>query len=339
MKIALNTPMYNKEIEEAALGALRNERYVLGESVWKFEEAFAKYIGVDYAISCSSGTMAFWLILNSLKAKKVLVPSLTFHTVASVVKLLRRELVFGDVNLGDACLYKSIPDGLSVATHLYGNFCNVAHLKEGVVEDCSQAAGLEWRGKKAGSFGNAGFFSLYTTKNLSCLGDGGVITTDDEKLAKEARMIGDCGRNSEGEHVRVGITSRLNTVNAAIALVQLKHLDEWNQKRMALRDRYMEKLPPEVKVLSNGVVHQMVARVKGRDKLAKYLRQNGIETGIHYKVPLHMQKPLYRKGLTLPNAEVLCGEVLSLPISPSLTFREVDYVCEKVNEWYGSERR
>ena len=150
----------------------------------------------------------------------------------------------------------------------------------------------------------------------------------------------------------MGITSRLNTVNAAIARVQLKHLDEWNQKRMALRDRYVERLPYGVKVLSNGVVHQMVIRValsrttlesKGgmlcsrkqeRDHLAKHLEWNGIETGVHYRTPLHMQKPFYKKGVSLPHSEVLCEEILSLPISPSLMFNEVDFIAEKVGEWY-----
>ena len=340
MKIALNAPMYSKEMEGAALNALRNEKYVLGKSVYKFEEEFAKYIGVDYAVSCSSGTMAFWLILNSLKVKEVMIPALSFHTMASAVKLQRKKLIFGDVNLRDACIYGSSKSGLTVATHLYGNFCDLEYDRIPlVVEDASQAAGLSYAGKKAGSFGKAAFFSLYTTKNLSCLGDGGIITTNDTQLANEIAMIADCGRNHKGEHVRMGITSRLNTVNAAIARVQLKHLDEWNQKRMALRDRYVEKLSQEVKVLSNGVVHQMVIRIEGRDKLAKHLKQNGIETGVHYRIPLHMQEPFYRKDLCLPNAEVLCDEILSLPISSSLTFEEVDFVCEVVGEWYERNRR
>ena len=333
--IALNMPMYNSEMKKAALEALSNEKYVLGESVYKFEEEFAKYIGVDYAVSCSSGTMAFWLILNSLKTKKVTVPANTFHTVASVVKLQKKQLVFGDVNLKDACLYKEAPLGVTIATHLYGNFCEVAYYEGAdIIEDCSQSAGLSYGRQKAGSFGKAGFFSLYTTKNLSCLGDGGIITTDDTQLANEIDMVADCGRNHKGEHVRMGITSRLNTVNAAIALVQLKHLDEWNRKRMELRDRYNKGLPEEIKVLSNGVVHQMVIRVKKRDELAKYLKQNGIGTGVHYRVPLHMQGPFYKKGVLLPHSEVLCEEILSLPISPSLTFGEVDFIAEKVGEFY-----
>ena len=332
--IALNQPMYNKEMEEVALEALRNEKYVLGESVYKFEEEFADYIGVDYAVSCSSGTMAFWLILNSLKVKDVMIPTNTFHTVASVVKMLGKELMFADVRLDDACMNWIPKEALGVATHLYGNFCNVAHSKYDVIEDCSQAAGLSYRKQKAGSFGKAGFFSLYTTKNLSCLGDGGIITTNDMELANEIGMIADCGRNHKGEHVRMGITSRLNTVNAAIARVQLKHLDKWNLRRVALRDRYKERLPEEIEVLSNGVTHQMVIRVEGRDELAKYLEQNGIETGVHYRVPLHIQKPFYKKGVSLPNSEVLCDEVLSLPISPKLMFEEVDFVCEVIRGWY-----
>ena len=337
--IALNIPIYNFEMRKAALEALSNEKYVLGESVYKFEENFAKYIGVDYAISCSSGTMAFWLILNILKAKKVIVPANSFHTVASVVKMLGKELIFADVRQDDACMDWIPQKELAVATHLYGNFCDVAHSKYDVIEDCSQAAGLSYGKQKAGSFGEAGFFSLYTTKNLSCLGDGGIVTTNDTQLANEIGMVANCGRNHKGEHVRLGITSRLNTVNAAIARVQLKHLDEWNQRRMALRDRYVEKLPPEIKVITNGVAHQMVIRVEGRDKLAKYLEQNGIETGVHYRVPLHMQEPFYKKGVSLPHTEVLCDEILSLPISPSLMFNEVDFITEKVGEWYERNRR
>lgn len=343
--IPLNQPVWNKEMQKAALNALNNEKYVLGESVFKFEEEFAKYIGVDYAIGCSSGTMAEWLLLQAIKPKTVVVPDNTFHTVASVVRLQRRQLQLGDVDEQNACM-ESVTFGKTgktcvIATHLYGNLCKtVTHdyaKKVLFIEDCSQAAGLNFKEKKkAGSVGFAGFFSLYTTKNLSCLGDGGIITTNDKKLAKTVRSIGNCGRDLDRRHIQLGITSRLNTVNAAIARVQLKYLDKWNLHRQKLRDLYAKNLPP-THILSQGVCYQMVIRLNdasSRLNFMNFLKERGIQTSIHYPTPIHLQKPFRKIKAHCPIAEDLSNRIVSLPMSPKLTKKEVLKVCESIWDWY-----
>jgi len=341
--IPLNEPIMTSEMKKAALDVLSSEKLVLGESVFKFEENFAKYIGVDHAVSCSSGTMALWLILQSMpQVKKIVIPANTFHTMASVAKLQNIEIEFCDVAF-DACMpkRKTKPNEYLLATHLYGNYCSAAKC-ERVIEDCSQAAGLSHSGRRAGSFGEAGFFSLYTTKNLTCGGDGGIITTNNAEIADKCRSLANCGRmpgKDSNEHLVAGITSRLNTVNAAIANIQLKYLDNWNLHRMFVRSWYAENLRTlrptfHPSIISDGVCHQMVMYVNGsRDELRQFLRKNNVETGIHYPVPLHKQVPFYQPNLELPIAEELSEHIVSLPISPRLSKRKVKHVCNLIAKW------
>jgi dTDP-4-amino-4,6-dideoxygalactose transaminase len=213
-----------------------------------------------------------------------------------------------------------------------------------IVEDACQAHGAEYDGKKAGSLGLAGCFSFYSSKNMTVGGDGGMITTDDEDLADAARSFRDCGRASRYEMSRVGYTSRLNTVNAAIGRVQLKSLDKWNSIRRGIANLYRRELegvegitlPPAEGSKETPVYHLFVIRSQRRDRIMKHLEENGIESAIHYPIPIHLQAPYLRKyGFSegsFPVSEKLAKEVLSLPMHPMLTEQEVRQVSETVRE-------
>jgi len=219
-----------------------------------------------------------------------------------------------------------------------------------IIEDACQAHGALYKGRKAGSLGDAACFSFYATKNMTVGGDGGMITTDDDRLAADLRKLRDCGRVSRYVHDVFGFTARLNTANAAFGRVQLKHLDEWNERRRAIARRYAEKLKdvPEVVLPPMGskdivpVFHLFVIQVDDRDALARSLEARNIDTAVHYPVPIHLQ-PVYKDAFgfskgSYPESERLADRVLSLPVFPTLTDEEVDRVCEAVIDHYGGKK-
>jgi len=235
---------------------------------------------------------------------------------------------------------------------LYGNPARMDELMEAagervrVVEDACQAHGAVYKGKRCGAWGNAGCFSFYTTKNMTVGGDGGMVTTNDERLANDIRKLRDCGRVSRYEHDVFGFTSRLNTANAAFGRVQLRHLEEWNERRRSLARRYSERLKEVVEISlpplgSKDVVpvfHLFVIRAGDRDALAKHLASEEVETGVHYPMPIHLQ-PVYRDAYgfsegSYPAAEKLAATSLSLPLFPTMKDEQVDEVCEHIIEHY-----
>jgi dTDP-4-amino-4,6-dideoxygalactose transaminase len=342
---------------EAVNHALRNERLVLGESVFKFEEAFARYTGTKHAVSVSSGTDALQLVFIALglKGRGVITSPLSFVATANSVIQADGRPYFADAseidyNLDPVAARSSWREGTAAVlpVHLFGQPAQMDELVEladergaVVVEDACQAHGAIYRGSKAGSIGKAGCFSFYPTKNMTVGGDGGMITTDDEQLAKALAKLRDCGRLSRYVHDVVGYTSRLNTANAAFGLVQLKKLDSWNERRRAIAARYTRRLsgtsvslPPMPSSDILPVFHLYVIRTDMRDKLADHLAKKGIETGVHYPVPIHMQ-PIYQqmygfRGGEYPISEALATSLLSLPIFPSMTDEQVDTVCEEI---------
>ncbi|MEM0449097.1 MAG: DegT/DnrJ/EryC1/StrS family aminotransferase [Methanomassiliicoccales archaeon] len=362
MKIPLSRPEMTPEMIEAAASALRNERLVMGESVKKFEEEFARYIGTDYAISCSSGTNALQMALIAAKVcgKEVLTTPFTFIASANAVIQAGAIPRFSDVNeldynLDVIKLVKTIGKDTAgiLPVHLYGHptdmdpvvdICKKRKLL--LVEDACQAHGAVYKGKKVGSIGDMGCFSFYPTKNMTVGGDGGMITTNDEKLAKELAKLRDCGRVSRYVHDVVGYTSRLNSCNAAIGLIQLRNLDSYNEKRRELANLYAKelkglesiRLPPLGGSEIRPVFHLFVIRCQRRDDLAKYLEMRGIEVGVHYPLPVHLQ-PIYQqmygyRGGEFPVSERLAKELMSLPMFPSLTSSEVKEICDVIKEFY-----
>ncbi|MGB9881235.1 MAG: DegT/DnrJ/EryC1/StrS family aminotransferase [Methanomassiliicoccales archaeon] len=362
-RIPLSKPVITDEMIEAAIYALRNERLVLGESVYRFEEAFARYIGTDYAISVSSGTAALTLSLLALNIKnqEVITTPLSFIATANSVVHAGGIPRFSDVSDQDFNLNPDeIPKTISKKTstilpvHLFGypcqmdEICEIARARElRIVEDAAQAHGAIYKGKKVGSIGDLGCFSFYSSKNMTVGGDGGMVTTNDDSLAKTIAKLRDCGRTSRYLHDVLGFTARLNTVNAAIGLVQLKYLDEWNEKRRAIARYYMKHLQdlPEIKLPPMGtndvqpVFHLLVIRCKKRDELARHLESKGVECGIHYPVPIHLQ-PIYVEAFgyssgMFPVSEALSRSLLSLPMFPTLSLDDVKYVCEEIFNFYG----
>lgn len=352
MKIPLSKPVFTDEMKCAAVDALQNEFFVLGESVHKFEEEFAKYIGTKYAVSTNSGSSALSLSLIALGIKnrdRVLTTPMSF--VATANSILHAggvpcfsdiEMDSGNIDAGNINVPKDAKGIMPV--HLYGNPCDIEKIMElkerglAVIEDACQAHGAEYKGKKAGSFGDVGCFSFYSTKNMTVCGDGGMVATGDEEIAEKLKRLRDCGRISKYEHTMIGYTARLNTVNAAIGRVQLRHLDEWNNKRRSIAEVYRKNLPKELLLKENGksVYHIFAIRSKNRDAILGHLDKNGIGTGVHYPIPIHLQ-PIYRqmfgyKEGAYPRAEEFAKEILSLPMFPGMARDDAKFVCEKIQE-------
>jgi perosamine synthetase len=350
-------------MEKAAVDALWNEHFVSGESVVKFEEEFARYCGVDCAVSTSSGTAALSIALTALGVKNgasVITTPASFVATANAVLHSGGTPRFADI---DMQTYDIDPEGVKAAVeagtravipvHLYGFPADINSLKRAgekkglaVVEDACQAHGATYKGRRAGSFGDVACFSFYPSKNMTVAGDGGMLVTNDEEIAHKAAKLRDCGRQKKYVHDLVGYTARLNTVNAAIGRVQLKHLDEWNVKRRRNAETYdrllsdLEELylPPAGDKHTRPVYHLYVVRTSMRDGLEEWLQSRGIECGVHYPLPIHLQ-PVYVemfgfKTGTYPNAEELCRTCLSIPMYPDLSEKEIGFVCEQIHEFF-----
>lgn len=345
---------FNEEMKQAALSALESEKFVLGESVLRFEEAFAEYLGVKEAVAVSSGTAALKIALLSLGIKpkqKVLVPAWSFIASATSVIHAGSKPLLVDVSeetalIEPASLKSADRLAAVMPVHLYGQSCKMNELldfckdnKLLLVEDACQAHGAEFNGKKAGSFGDAGCFSFYPTKNMNVGGDGGMIATNNEEMAEKARSYRDCGRVSTDSHGLIGFTERLNTVNAAIGLVQLKYLDKWVEKRQKIAFIYQKNLPQNAFFSQiKGSTHSynvFAIKATEREKLLRVLEAEGIGYAVHYAKPIHLQPAfmdaLGFKGGEFPASENLAKLVVSLPIYPSLKIEDAEKVCEAVN--------
>ena len=349
MKIPFFVQEFTAEMEEAAIHALRNESFVGGESVSKFEEEFAEYIGTKYAVSVSSGNAALQISLMSLgisENSKVVTPTNSFIASANCIKMTNANPILSDIDLKDGGIdISSITQNVDaiIPVHIYGNPCNFDSVKSfaeeqkiPIIEDACQAHGATYRGKKVGSLSDVGCFSFYPTKNMTVAGDGGMTTTDNEEIALKIKSIRDNGRKTKNEFDKLGFTMRLNTVNAAIGRVQLKHLDEKNSRRREIVSIYKKNLTEDCILPENengkSVYHQIVIKHKKRDQIRQELTDNDIGSAIYYETPIHLQ-PIYQKyGFKLPNSEKFSKEIMSLPSYPSLTDEQILVICEHVNK-------
>jgi len=363
-KVPLARPVIDDEMVKAASDALRNERLVMGESVFKFEEEFARYIGVDHAVSVSSGTDALILALLALnvRAREVITTPLSFVATAASVVHAGGTPTFADIsdrdyNLDPQEVAGKVLRGTAAVlpVDLYGHPARFDELAESagdkvkMIEDAAEAHGAMYRGRKAGSLGHVGCFSFYSTKNMTVGGDGGMVTTNDKRVADDIRKLRDCGRVSRYEHDVFGFTSRLNTANAAFGRVQLKHLDEWNERRREIAAQYHRRLRGLARVVLPPMGDQEVRpafyvfaiRCEDRDALARHLGDNGIESAVHFP-PIHLQ-PVFREAYGFspgeyPKAEAAAEHMLSIPMFPGLTAPQVDFVSDKIIEFYGGRR-
>ena len=363
MKIPLASPVFDEEMKEAAVHALQNERFVGGESVHEFEEEFARYCGTKFAVSTASGTAALVLSLIAVGVRDGQVLTTPASFVASANSIIHAGATprFADINTAD---YNIDPAEVSkvigketkaiLPVHLFGYPAKIDQLREiasdrgtAIVEDACQAHGASYKGRKVGSLGDVGCFSFFPSKNMTVAGDGGMITTDNESIAESVTSLRDCGRakGSKYLHRMIGFTERLNTVQAAVGRVQLKCLDAWNENRRKVAAKYADLLsdlneittPPKGSI-ATPVYHMYVIRCRQRDELRAWLDRAGIETGIHYPTPIHLQ-PIYREMFSynegeFPNSEAFCRNVLSIPMHPGLTPDEVEFVSKNIHSFY-----
>ena len=349
MKIPFFVQEFTSEMEEAAIHALRNESFVGGESVSKFEEDFAEYTGVKHAVSVSSGNSALQISLMALGIadnSKVVTPTNSFIASANCIRMTNAHPILADIDLKDGGIDVSgITQSVDaiIPVHIYGNPCNFDSVKAfaeeqkiPIVEDACQAHGAVYKNRKVGSLSDVGCFSFYPTKNMTVGGDGGMTTTNNEEIAQKISSIRDNGRKTKNEFDKLGFTMRLNTVNAAIGRIQLKHLDEKNSRRREIVSIYKKNLVEDCILPENengkSVYHQIVIRHSKRNEIRKGLADNDIGSAIYYETPIHLQ-PIYQEyGYKLPNSEKFSKEVMSLPSYPQLTDEQILVICEHVNK-------
>ncbi len=330
------------EIDRAIEDVLGSGWFVLGKQVEAFEAEFAFYCQARFGIGVGSGTEALHLALLACGIRpgdEVITAPNVPAAIACAINFANAIPVFVDI---EPNTYTIAPHRISEAitkrtravipVHLYGHPADMDPIMDlakrfnlKVIEDASHAHGAEYKGKKVGSIGDVGCFSFYPTKNLGCYGDGGIVITSNETLAKELRMLRNYGEDQKSHSSIKGFNSRLDEIQAAILRVKLKRLDEWNEKRRRLAFLYGQHLANAHITTPSGmdfvkhVYHQYVIHLRQRDELRNFLSSNEIETSIHYPIPIHLQKAYADfKKHSLPIAESYAKEILSLPIYPEL---------------------
>ena len=332
--------------------------FIKGVFCKEFEDDFAAYCGNSYCIGSSSGTTALHLALTAFgieKGNEVITVSNTFIGTTEPITHSGAKVVFVDIdentyNIDPLLIESAITSKTKaiVPVHLYGQMvdiesvCKVAEKHDLIViEDAAQAVGGDYKGRKAGYYGDAACFSFYPGKNLGAYGDAGCVVTNNEKAARKIRMLADHGRLSKYEHEIEGYNYRLDALQAAVLTVKLKHIDDWNKSRKKVAHFYSEHLNNDKVIVphedpdSNHCYHIYCTRVENRDTVMNKLKEKGVATGIHYPIPLHRQiayEHLDLNGTDLKNTEKIAGEILSLPIFPFMTQDEIEYVVESVNE-------
>jgi len=328
--------------------------FILGEDVGLFEQEFAAYCGVKYGIGVNSGTDALFLACLACdigKGDEVITPAYTYIATSLGISMAGANPVFVDVDKKtytiDISKLEKVITGKTKAilpVHLYGHPADMDSImriakkhKLKVIEDCAQAHGALYKNKKVGSFGDVACFSFYPTKNLGAFGDGGMVITNSEDVKDRMLLLRDYGRKGRYEHIIKGYNSRLDTLHAAILRVKLKHLDEWNGKRIKnaglytklFKESKLDIVLPSEEAYAKHVYHLYAVRVKNRKDVMEKLTENGVRTLIHYPIPIHLQECYkglgYKKG-DFPISERCCEEILTLPMYPELTEEEIRYV-------------
>ena len=349
------------EIDEVIHQILESGQFILGSNVAALEQEVATCLGVEHAVGVASGTDALRLTLMALgvgPGDEVITTPFSFIATANTISHCGAKPVFVDI---DPQTYNIDPQSIEAAitrhtkailpVHLYGHPADIGPImaladRHGlfVIEDCAQAIGARYKGRKVGSFGHAGCLSFYPTKNLGAYGDGGMAVTNDAALAEKVDVLRRQGGKEKYHAEVLGFNSRLDSLQAAILRVKLKYLDGWNEGRRRVAQRYNELLvglpvttPYESPDVYH-VYHQYTIRTAERDKLDAYLKECGIGTMIYYPVPLHRQQVFANLGYAegcLPVSEAASREVLSLPIYPELTKTHQEEIAKHIRELYG----
>lgn len=361
-----------KEINSTIERVLEKGIFIEGKEIEYFEKEIAKFCGAKYAIGVNSGTDALFLSLQSLGigvGDEVIATPFTFIATAEVIVACGARPVFVDIdpktfNINPLKIEKVINKKTKaiIPVHLFGQMAEINEIKRiakkhrlYVVEDAAQAIGATIRFqvsgsrlqvKKAGSIGDLGCLSFFPSKNLGAYGDGGMILTNNKRLAEKIRLLKSHGSSTREKYLNlvIGTNSRLDTLQAAILRVKLKYLKKWTKQRQEIAKYYNHKLhkvgdiaTPEILSDRTHIFHQYTIRTKLRDKLQKYLKNKGILTMIYYPIPLHSQPAFkylcYKKG-DFPKAERAAKEVLSLPIYPELSRKSQDFIIKIINKFY-----
>ncbi|TND07730.1 MAG: putative PLP-dependent enzyme [Bacteroidetes bacterium] len=355
------------EIDAAVLNVIRSAAFINGPEVKAFQAELEAFLGVKHVIPCANGTDALQIVMMALGLKpgdEVITASFTYVATAEVIALLGLSPVLVDVYPGTfdiniEAVEKAITPKTKaiVPVHLFGQCADMDRLMAlarkhnlFVIEDTAQAIGADYTGsdgvkRKAGTIGHAGCTSFFPSKNLGCYGDGGAMYTNDDELAKKLRMIANHGQSVQYVHDSIGVNSRLDSIQAAILRIKLRHLNDYAAARNKVADYYDKALgnnpklkTPERVKHSNHVFHQYTLQLNGvdRQQLRDHLQAKGIPSMIYYPIPLHMQKayldPRYKAG-DFPVTEALCASVLSLPIHTELDETTLKYITDSVLEF------
>ncbi len=346
-----------EEIDSAISSVINDTAFIGGKYVQKFEEEFAQKIGAKYCVGVSSGTTALQIALLAHNKPSVITTSNTFIATAEAAESVREGSVEGFIDVTENGLIDinkletKLWPGCNICVipiHLYGQVVDIDVIKAKfpnilLIEDCAQAHFAKYKdGSYVGSKDTTCCFSFFPSKNLSCFGDGGAITTNDKKIYEFAKAYRDHGRRSKYESNIVGTNARLDGIQAAILSVKLQHIIEWNEQRKAIAKKYNDCLKDikEIKTPiydENFVYHLYVIQelTNRRDELKKCLESSDIKCGIHYPTPIHLQEAFsWAKEQKLPITEKLSKEILSLPVWPGMSIEQIEFICNKVKEFY-----
>lgn len=358
---------HKDEIDSSIARALCSGWYILGKEVNDFEQEFAAYIGVNHAVGVGNGTEAIYLALKACDigyGDAVITVSHTAVATVAAIELTGATPVFVDIDpvtytMNPERLLSAIQDSKNkikaiVPVHLYGHPADMRLIMDiakrydlYVIEDCAQSTGATLNGRKTGAWGDLAAFSFYPTKNLAALGDGGMVVTNDTKFAEKAQMLRQYGWRKRFISEIAGINTRLDEIQAAILRVNLCYLNGDNTKRKKLAQMYNDALKsfpldlPEVKSEVEHSYHQYVVRCRNRDNLLEFLKSKGIQTAIHYPMPVHLQ-PAYKGRVPIVGdlsiTERICNEILSLPMYPEMTEEQAKLVLVNISLWEGIKR-
>ncbi|HQP10618.1 MAG TPA: DegT/DnrJ/EryC1/StrS family aminotransferase [Candidatus Omnitrophota bacterium] len=338
--------------------------FIMGDEAKAFEQEFAKFCGVKYAVGVNSGTDALYMALGALDitvGDEVIIPTFTFIATALCISYTGAKPVFVDIeeetyNIDPKKLEAVITDRTRaiIPVHLYGQPANMDEIRAiakkrniMIVEDACQAHGATYKGKRAGALGDIGCFSFYPTKSLGAFGDAGIVITDREDINEKVRMLRDYGRKGRYEHKIKGYNSRLDTIQAVVLSAKLKYLDQWNAMRGQLAAYYCELLKdipgvvvPTIKSHRTHVFQTFAVRVPNRNVVMEKMQEKGVSVLIHYPIPIHLQEAYadtgHKKG-DFPISERISDEILSLPMYPHMTKKQVKYVCDSLKEACGKK--
>ncbi|MFA5772373.1 MAG: DegT/DnrJ/EryC1/StrS family aminotransferase [Thermoplasmata archaeon] len=349
--IPIAKPILGDEEKKAIASVLESGMLAQGPKVKEFEEKFSKYIGTKYAIATNNGTTALHLGLLAAGVKQgdeVITTPFSFIATATTIIFCGAKPVFVDIDPGTFNIDASkIENAITPKTkaimpvHLYGLPAEMDRIMEiakkhdlAIIEDACQAHGAEFNGKRVGAFGDCGCFSFYPTKNMTT-GEGGMITTNNEKIAEKTRLLREHGQKARYEHVMVGYNYRLTDIHAAVGIEQLKKLEGFNKKRIEnakiLSKGVQERVEvPYVPPNTRHVYHQYTIKVKNRDELKEKLAKDGVSTGIYYPKLIYQYPPMNKYAMKTKVAEGMVNEVISLPVHPSLSRADLDKIIESV---------